>query len=42
MPLVTSTEQTQQQPANILTDELPTMQANKTTRSIMTQTWEIK
>ena len=41
LPPVTSTEQKQQRLANILAEELPTVQANKTTRSVMTQTGEV-
>lgn len=37
-PPDSSTEEKQQQPANILVEESPAVQANKTTRSVMTQT----
>ena len=38
LALVTSTKQKQQQPANILAEDLPTIQAKKTTRSLVNQT----
>ena len=36
-PPDSSTEEKQQQPANILVEESPAVQANKTTRSVMSQ-----
>lgn len=39
-PPATCTEEKQQQPAHILVEESPAGQANKTTRSVMTQTGE--
>lgn len=41
LALVTSTKQKQQQPANILAEDLPTIQAKKTTRSLVNQTMKI-
>ena len=41
-PPDSSTEEKQQQPANILVEESPAVQANKTTRSLMTQTGQKK